>query len=216
MRKIFKCLVITLILSVCMAAISFTQDQFEYPETIIVLREVYEGEVTACQTYSAFAQRASEEKHPSLARLFSALETSETIHANNFKKNLQNLGVAMKEIPKLEIKVSNTKKNLKYALNVELAEIDSSYPEFIKRIRPEGYEEAINDITYAWKSEKQHRDLLKQTRSAIRFFFGKVAKQLKQAEKYFVCQRCGSTLSELPKEVCPICSSPASLYKEVE
>lgn len=192
------------------------EDISEYPETIAVLRELYEGEVAACKTYSVFAQKASEEKYGSVATLFIALRTSESIHARNFQNILKELGHTVGEMPVFDIKVSKTKKNLKWALDVELSEIDTRYPEFIERIKPEAYEPAMRDITYAWKAEEQHRDLIKRMQSGIRFFFGKIVQKLKGADKYFVCQRCGSTLFELPKHTCIICGSPVSMYREVK
>ena len=192
------------------------EDIRKYPETIAVLRKLYKGEVTACKTYSAFAKKALEEKYDSVATLFIALRTSETIHARNFKHVLKGIGATVGEMPEPDIKVSNTKQNLRYALDVELSEIDTKYPEFIKRIKQEANEAGIRDITYAWKAEMQHRDLIKRMRSATGLFFGKIVQKLKGADKYFVCQRCGSTLFELPKHTCVICGSPVSMYKEVK
>lgn len=191
-------------------------DISKYPETIAVLRELYKAEVTACKTYSAFAQKALEEKHDSVATLFRALRTSESIHARNFKHILEALGGTVEEMPESDIKVGNTKENLEYALDEELSEIDTRYPEFIKRIKQEANEAGIRDITYAWKAELQHRNLIKKMRSATGFFFGRIVQKLKGADRYFVCQRCGSTLFELPKDTCVICGSPVSMYKEVK
>ena len=194
------------------------EEQLDYYETIAVLKELHKNETIACHFYSAFARKAYEEKYFNVANLFIALQSSETIHARNFKRNLSNLGKNhFKEASEPEINVSGTKENLKYALSVELAEIDSSYPNFINRIKPEGYKAAMNDITYAWKAEKQHRGLIKQMQSALPFFFREIDKKLKkEADKYFVCQRCGSTLGKLPEHTCPICGSPASMYKEMQ
>ena len=58
--------------------------------------------------------------------------------------------------------------------------------------------------------------ILKKMQSAIGFFFGKIVQKLKGTDKYFVCQRCGSTLFELPKQSCIICDSPVSMYKEIK
>jgi len=149
-----------------------------------------------------------------VATLFIALRESESIHARNFNKILKGLDVIVRELPDSDVKVNSTKNNLRYALNVELSEIDKSYPEYIERIKREANEAAIRDITYAWKAEMQHRDLIKKMQSAIGFFWGKIVQKLKGTDKYFVCQRCGSTLFELPKQSCIICDSPVSMYRE--
>ncbi|MBW2193411.1 MAG: rubrerythrin family protein [Deltaproteobacteria bacterium] len=190
------------------------QDALKHPETITVLQALYKGETTAHQTYSAFAKRALVEGYISVARLFAALRSSEAIHARNFKTILDRLNAPVDDFPQPEIHVSKTKENLKFALKGELSEIDTEYPEYINRIKPEEYKAAITDITYAWKAEKQHRDLIKKMKSGIALFFGKIVDELGTADKFFVCQRCGSTLSKLPKDSCPICDSPVLMYKE--
>lgn len=199
-----------------MPQFTFGEDKPRHTETTAVLRELYKSEITACRVYSMFAKKAQEEEYGSVERLFRALRKSETAHARNFKRILITLGDTVKNVPSFDIKIGSTKRNLKYALNEELSEIDMSYPEYIKRIKKEGNKEAINDNTYAWKAEQQHRDLIKKMQSAIRFFFGKIVQKLKGADRYFVCQRCGSTLFELPKDTCIICSSPISMYEEVK
>lgn len=89
-----------------------------------------------------------------------SLSTSESIHARNFKDILSVLKVGVNDISNPELKVSSTKKNLKKATQVELNEIDNQYPKFIQMIKAENHQEAIRSITYAWESEKQHRELI--------------------------------------------------------
>ena len=193
---------------------SYGQDAMKHPETIAVMQALYKGETTAHQRYSVFAKRALEEGYISVARLFAALRTSEAMHARNFRAILEQLNAAVDDFPQSAIQVSKTKKNLKFALKVELSEIDTRYPEYINRIKPEGYKAAITDLTYAWKAEKQHRDLLKKMQSGIALFCKKIVGKLGKADKFFVCRRCGSTLTKLPADHCPICESPVSMYKE--
>jgi rubrerythrin len=193
---------------------TWAADALGRPETIAALKELYQNEMTAHRTYAVFAKKAEAEHYVSVARLFMALQTSESIHARNFKSILEKLGSAPEKIPESNIIDSDTKENLKYALDVELSEIDTRYPAYLKRIETEGHEMAITDITHAWKSEKQHRDLILKMQSAIGFFFSKIVRKLSGADTYFVCQRCGSTLTKLPKEICPICGSPGFMYQK--
>ena len=186
-----------------------------YRETISVLQELYKAEIVASKTYSEFAQKAEEEKYYSVSRLFSALSGSETVHARNFENILNDLGVELKKIPVPNIKTADTKTNLKWALKVELSEIDTNYPKLIKKIKTEGNKKAIEDITYAWKSEMQHRDLIKKMKSALGFFFGKIVDKLKEAKDYYVCQNCGSTVFKPPEKSCIICGSPVAMYRQI-
>jgi len=191
--------------------------QSKYPETISVLKAAYNGEVQAFHKYLAYAQKANSENYPSIANLFVALAKSESIHARNFKGLLTELGVELEGIERLEIKVSSTKKNLKNATEVELNEIDKKYPKFLQKIKPEKQEAAICYITYAWNSEKQHRDLIKRIQSATGIFFGMLAKKMEETlAQYFVCRNCGSTLTELPKDTCPICNESVSHYEKLK
>jgi len=187
-----------------------------YYETISALQELYKAEIIASNTYSEFARKALEEGYYSVARLFSALSESESVHARNFKNILNDLGVETENFPEPDIKISNTKENLKFSFNVELSEIDTNYPKLIKRIKPEGNERALGDVTYAWKAEMQHRDLIKKMKSSLWLFFGKIVDKLKEAHEYHVCQRCGSTVFKLPEKSCVICGSPVSMYKQIK
>jgi rubrerythrin len=197
-------------------AVSSENNITNYSETISVLQELYKAEIIASKTYSGFAQKAKEEKYYSVSRLFSALSGSETVHARNFKNILKDLGVEPKNFPDPDIKIADTKTNLKWALKVELSEIDTNYPQLIKKIKLEGNKRALEDITYAWESEMQHRNLIKKMKSALGFFFGKIVDKLKEAKDYHVCQRCGSTVFKLPEKSCVICGSPVSMYKQIK
>lgn len=192
----------------------FVDAQTRYPKTVSVLRMAYEGEVQAFHTYMAYAQKANSEKYPNIAKLFVALASSERIHARNFRTLLVELGVDVSDIQIPQIEVSSTKKNLKKATKVELSEIDTKYPQFIDKTESENFEAATRSITYAWKSEMQHRDLIKKIQSGTGMLFGLLAKKIEGTPaQYFVCQNCGSTLTELPKEACPICKGSVSRYK---
>ena len=204
----------------CMQVVPFSSSslraQPEYPETISVLQKLYFDEILALHKYAVYAQKVESENYPDIAKLFFALAASESIHARNFKQLLSGLGVEVKEIQKPEIEVFTTRKNLEHACNVELEEIDNRYPDFIKKVEQERHAEAILKITYAWESEKQHRDLIQKIRSGTGFLFSFLVKQMKEPpSKYLVGQNCGSTLTELPKKSCPICGSSISSYSEI-
>jgi len=195
----------------------FVGAQFKYPKTIYVLQERYADEMHAVHKYLAYAQQGLSEDYPNIAYLFVGLSASESVHARNFKKLLSDLGVEVKEIPKPDFKASSTKENLRHATTVEIEEIDREYPRLIEHIGPEKHEAAIRNIRYAWQAEEQHRDLLKKVLSGTGIFFGVLAKRIEKTDvQFFVCQRCGSILTELPEDRCPICKGPVAGYKEVE
>lgn len=91
------------------------------------------------------------------------------------------------------------------------------YPQILQQIKPEKHVGAIQFITFAWESKKQHRQLLKQMQSGTGIFFGLLTKRIEgNPSQYFVCQNCGSTLSKIPKVKCPICGGPDAKYKEIK
>ena len=187
-----------------------------YPKTITALQNRYVDEVTAHQKYNAYAQRALKESYPNIAHLFRSLAASEAVHARNFKKLLLDLGVEVKLPEKLDYKVASTKANIRHATTVEANEIDRKYPAILESISSENHGYAIRFITYAWKAEKQHRELIHKIRKASKRFFGIVAERIEgEPTRYYVCQVCGSTLTELPAKICPICEHAASEYEEV-
>jgi rubrerythrin len=211
---LFRVFVLVLIIFV---QVTFVDAQMEYPETINVLQIAYYNEIHANLTYLAYAQKAISEDYPNIAHLFVALAASESIHAHNFKQLLSDLGVEVKEASNPEIKVSTTKDNLKNATQAELQEIDHRYPQFIEKVKPEGHEAAIRYITYAWESEKQHRELIEKIKSGTGILFKMLSGIIeKTPNRYFVCQECGSTIREVPEVACPICKSPVSSYREIE
>ncbi len=186
-----------------------------YPETVKALQERYVDEVHAHAYYSAYALRAVEDGYPHIAHLFRAISESEAVHARNFRKLLQGLGAQVPVVPN-HIKIGTTRENLKRAATVEADEIDREYPAILERIRPEGYRRAIQTITWAWKAEQQHRALIVKIRKAATYFFGLLVHRMEgQESHYYVCQVCGSTLTEIPPDRCPICGSPVDSYKEV-
>ena len=145
--------------------------------------------------------------------MFRAFATSESIHARNFKDILSSLDVEVEELPVQPVAVSSTKKNLKYATKTELKEIDEKYPQFLKKLKTENHAPAIQFTTYAWESEKQHRNLIKRIKSGTGIFFGLLTKEFRETRaEYFVCQSCGSTLTRIPETTCPICGESVSKY----
>lgn len=187
-----------------------------YPETVKALQQRYADEIVAHQKYSMYAQQAEKENYPNIAHLFRSLAASEAVHARNFKRLLSGLKheAITPEIP--EFPATNTKQNIRDASSVEASEIDNEYPAILESIRSEDHKEAIQNITYAWEAERQHRDLILKIKKASKRFFGLLAGHIEGIPtRYYVCQICGSTLTELPAKQCPICGHAAAHYSEV-
>lgn len=192
------------------------RDASRYPLTIASLQARYREEMQAKHKYTAYGVKARAEDYPHIAYLFDSLSYSEFVHARNFARQLTDLGVDVEPLPRFKFEVLKTKDNVKHATAVEMDEIAHRYPDILKEIKGEQHEEAIQFMTYAWESERQHRDLLQKIQKAAKKYFGMLAAHIEsEAAHYYVCEVCGSTLTELPTESCPICTHPAKHYIEV-
>ncbi len=190
-------------------------DAAQYPQTIIALQQRYADEVVAHQKYGAYARHAVEEGYPAIAQLFKALAASEAVHAGNFSRLLRALGQEP-VVPSPRIELSSTREHLRQAATVEADEIDQEYPAILEAIGGEGHDEAIRLITYAWKAEQQHRELILKIKKGASWFFGMLVSKIEGSpSRYYVCQVCGSTVNELPTAHCPICEHPPDQYQEV-
>lgn len=189
-----------------------------YPLTIEALHQRHQDEVTALHKYQAYADQARADGYPSIAHLFRSLAASEAVHAHNFKQLLLSLGEPSKAKVSTEIAVLDTRKNLKNAVEVEAQEIDHEYPAILKRISAENHQKTIQAIEYAWKSEKQHRELIKKMQKGTESFWFSFLVGIIEGEPvdYHVCQVCGSTLTELPPHECSICGHPVSNYSVMQ
>lgn len=197
-------------------AFSGEDNAAQYPKTIEALQQRYADEVLAHRKYNAYVGRAEEEDYPRIAHLFRSLAASEGVHARNFKRILNDLGVEAGAPAQQTFEVLSTKENIRDAATVEVEEIDEEYPDIIKMMAPESHGEAILFTTYAWEAEKMHRDLILSIQKASGGWFSFLARRIEaKPRRYYVCKVCGATVTELPGEVCPVCGRPVSEYYEV-
>ena len=196
------------IMPVCMAD--------DYVKTIEALQERYADEVQAHISYNAFSDKALADGYPNSAYLFKSLAISEAIHARNFKRILDELGDGTPMETVEPRPVESTRSNILHATGVEADEIDHRYPAILERITPEKHQEAIDNLTWAWEAEKQHRELLGRMQDAAKKLFRFLIAHIEgEYVDYHVCQICGSTLVERPAGQCPICAHPASHYEQI-
>jgi len=193
-----------------------TQDSIKieqtYPQTIAVLQTLYRGEVLARERHLAFAAVAVQEEHDNIAYLFKALAASEEVHAKNFGRILSSLGIEIPDVDLSTIQVLSTKQHLKFTVEIELGEIDTECPAYLRRIAPEKHKEDWN----GWQSEKQYKGLLKQIKSGTGFFFSTLVKRFRnQSNTYYVNQNCGGTVTELPARAYPLCYNVLDTYVEI-
>lgn len=160
------------------------------------LRDAFAGESQANRKYLAFAQKAEEEGHRGVARLFRAVAAAETIHAHS---HLAEMGG-----------IKSTLDNLKAAYDGEHFEFTKMYPEFIEKAKEEKQGGARKTFYYANEVEKGHGQLYEGAIAAVED--GKAFPD----RNYYVCKTCGYTVADAAPDKCPICSAKKDAFFLVE
>ena len=171
-------------------------------KTVENLKAGIKGETTASAKYAAFAQKAREEKHDTIAKLFDAASKAESIHADNHKKALEALGEKMEDF-KPEFEVKTTAENLQAAIDGESYEVATMYPQFLSDAKTEKVEKAEKSFTWAFDTEKKHMEFYKKALEALN---SKTEKTL--PFEYAVCPVCGNTYDKVSMdEKCAFCQT---------
>lgn len=156
-------------------------------KTAANLKEAIKGETTASAKYAKFAEKAKEEGYLSVAKLFEAASQSESIHAKNHTKVLEEMGEKMEDF-KPEFEVKTTKENLEAAIAGETKEYTEMYPGFIKTSDEEGIANASKSFGWAKDTEMKHAEYYKKALEALN-----AKKEKSLAREYNVCPKCGYT-----------------------
>jgi rubrerythrin len=158
------------------------------------LKEAFAGESQANRKYLAYADKARQEGHPQVARMFLAAAEAETVHAHTHLRALNAIG--------------STNDNLKDAIAGETHEFKSMYPEMVEAAKAEGHTQALRSFSFALAVEKVHaklyQDLLDNLGSSQDEF------------PYYVCPVCGYTAEREAPGECPVCGTKGSMFKKVE
>jgi rubrerythrin len=158
------------------------------------LKDAFAGESQANRKYLAYAEKADQEGHPQVARLFRAAAAAETIHAHNHLRALGGIGT--------------TEENLKDAIAGESHEFKEMYPGMIEAASSEGHTQAERSFRFANAVEKTHAELYQGLLAGL----GGT-----QAEyPYYVCPVCGHTVGESPPESCPVCGTKGSMFRKID
>jgi len=160
------------------------------------LQDAFAGESQASRKYLYFAEKADQEGHKQIARLFRAASDAETVHARNHLKVMQG--------------IKSTDDNLKAAIGGEHHEFTEMYPAFMKQAEVEGDKKANDSFDLANKVEQIHHRLYQTALSMLE-------KGQAMAEKpIYVCQYCGNTVEGEAPDKCPICGAPKKMFKRID
>ena len=160
------------------------------------LEFAFAGESQANRKYLFFAEKAEQEGHKRIARLFRAAADAETVHARNHLKVMQG--------------IKSTRENLQTAISGENHEFTEMYPQFIKKANVEGEKKATDSFDLANKVEKIHHGLYSDALSKLDKG-GTV-----ELKPFYVCQYCGNTVEGEAPEKCPVYGAPKKMFKLIE
>jgi rubrerythrin len=171
------------------------------------LKAGFKGETTASAKYAAFAQKAREEGYDTIAKLFDAASKSESIHAANHAKVLEELGVKLDEI-KPEFEVKTTSENLQAAIDGESYEVATMYPQFITEAKTEKVDKAVKSFTWALDTEKKHQQFYAKALEAL-----KLNAEQNLPVEYAICPVCGNTYDKANMDAkCAFCQTDSGKY----
>ena len=160
------------------------------------LQTAFAGESQANRKYLFFAEKAEQEGHKQIAKLFRAAADAETAHARNHLKVMQG--------------IKSTRENLLAAKGGENYEFTEMYPAFMKQAQAEGEDKARDSFDLANKVEQIHHGLFD---TALR----KIEKGDAIDEKpIYVCQVCGNTVEGIAPERCPICGASRRMFRLIQ
>lgn len=125
-------------------------------QTIKNLNIAFRGESNAAHKYEMFAQKADKDGYSQVAKMFRAISMAESIHRNNHKAAILELGGKVDVVEFDKVTPLSTKKNIELPIKGEKYEVDSMYPEFIKQAKKSNVSVAEKSFNYAYNTEKEH------------------------------------------------------------
>ena len=201
------------IASLCLVAMAFIFNgcNSSQPATIIRtienLKEAYKHEFTASAQYAAFAQKTKEEGMERLSVLFNSVSKAKGIYANNFKVEIEKLGIKLDTIaPVFEVKT--TLENLYAAYASESNDFTNVYPQYIKEAKREGARSAIELFTQVQETQKRHSEFYSDANQAITQHWTNAFYTL-----YYICPTCGNVYyPHKCDNKCAICSTKKEVF----
>jgi rubrerythrin len=177
------------------------------------LMAAFAGESQARNRYNYFANaaRSSPTKvgYEQIGNIFNDTAENEKVHAKVFLKYLEEGDVEI-TVSYAAIMVKDTLANLESAANGENKEWSSTYVDFAKTAKEEGFPEIASSFEQIAKAEKFHESRFRKLLANVKA--GEVYR--KKTAVAWHCSNCGFVQEgiEAPKE-CPACKHPQYYYE---
>jgi rubrerythrin len=184
---------------------------FSQEKTIGALQEAYKFESGNKALFMAFSEQAAKEGFPSIAVFFKAVSSVAGIHAENYRKVLEKLGVSA--IPgNLEISVASTGDNLQEAFRSVRIEAGIKYAEYMDVAKSENQTTAVK--AFRWAKETHQQSLQIYLNAIDALSNGKIASL---PSFYWICPKCGNLYDTAkPEETCSFCGTEREKFVKVQ
>lgn len=172
------------------------------------LRNAHGGESMAHMRYMSWADRATQESLPNVARLFTAISSAEKVHAKNHFAELKNEAGDSLCASMAVFGLGTTSQNLQGGIDGETFEVTEMYPSYLEAAKFQGEKGAQRSFFYALSAEKTHAALFQKAKGDVDS--GKDA----VLGPVHVCAVCGWTNEgvDVP-ETCPICGAKREKFR---
>ena len=146
----------------------------------------------------AYAQKATEENHNNVAKLFSAKSKADSIRAEKHKAVLASMTDTTKLVPRPAIKKvqpKSTPENLKQSINDDEYQVTIVYPNYIEQAVMAG--DSLTVTTLQWAAEGRKND--QKYGLAVLETVSKNSNDMSVSDTWYVCPICGSISDSISK-----------------
>jgi rubrerythrin len=186
-------------------------------KTTDCLVKAFLGESQARNRYSMYAKVAGDDGYEQIAEIFRETSEQERIHGKRLFLVLQEIRKKSKDESEIKMDgvgvpttLGTTADNLKAAMDGELYESGTMYPEFAKIAESEGEKDAAMLFKSLMKAEGHHKERYAKLLDQVSK--GTVFKKEKKVK--WVCRECGYEIEgTAPPEKCPLCGKPHGFYQ---
>lgn len=184
---------------------------FSQSKTAAYLTEAYRSESGNSILFAAFATDADKQGLPKVATFFRAISKTASIHAENFKKVLSQMGVTV--IPSNPVIILKTPKlNLEDALQSVRLEAGIKYKEYLDQAQAERENNAAKALRWARETEQESLQLFINVADAL-----SKEKTASLPAFYWVCPKCGNLYDvPNPEKECSFCYTEREKFIKVQ
>ena len=198
-------------LSVFILLIAFAVSGFAQERTAANLTEAYRFESKHSQLFDAYAGQAEEEGLPEVATFFRTIAKASSIHADNFKKVLEKMGVTVSPMKPVII-LKDAGLNLDDALYAVRIEAGIKYAEYLDQAKTDGAKSATKALRWAKETEQQSLNIFIKVKDAL---INGETNTL--PEFYWVCPKCGNVYDVPdPEDECSYCYTEKGKFVKVK